>query len=143
MATKIVGELGGISGLREFLTEHKGAIEYDLNRNHWHLWDLGRTYGWGEFKSFIEWSPPVGESALWRSRKPRSWWVTPEIQFLASSRHVLELANWQRGGGKKAGPAPKPPKLPEDKQSVKPGTVTEKRKAQAEHLKRRRAQEER
>ena len=90
----------------------------------------------------MEWLPPTEESALWRSRKPQSWWVTPELRMLVSVLHVLSLANWQRGGGKKAGPVPKPMKLPEDKDiTVKSDAeLTERRQSQAEHLKRRRAQ---
>lgn len=60
--------------------------------------------------------------------------------------HVLELANWQRGGGRKGGgPKPKPIKLPVDREvTVKdPETLAEKRKEQAAHLKRRRAERKR
>lgn len=108
----------------------------------WRRRDIGRRLSWGDLRDFVEWLPPTGDSALWRSRKPKSWWVTPEVRYLASVQHVGELANWQRAGGKKAGPAPKPPKFPEDTElSVKSeGELSEKRRSQAEHLRRRRAQ---
>jgi hypothetical protein len=40
--------------------------------------------------------------------------VTPEIQMLAGLLYAAEGANWQRGGGQ--GTAPKPVKLPVDKE---------------------------
>jgi hypothetical protein len=135
-------QFGGIAGLRQLLDEHKGAINYDLQHIGKSVWDVGRTFGWSDFKDFVEWLPPTGDSALFRARNPQSWWVTPEVRSLTAVIHVLSLANWQRAGGKKAGPAPKPMNLPEDKPvSVKSGAeLLEKRRSQAEHLKRRRAQ---
>lgn len=59
------------------------------------------------------------------------------------SIHVLELANWQRGGGRKGGGTkPKPLKLPEERRvSVKTADeLREKRHRQAEHLRQRRQQ---
>lgn len=141
MAAEVAGVPGGISGLREFLKEHKGAINYDLQKTGRTVWDVGRTLGWADFKDFVEWLPPTGESALWRARKPQSWWVTPEIKFLTTAIHVLELANWQRGGGRKGGGVkPQPIRLPEDREvKIKdPETLAEKRRQQAEHLQRRR-----
>lgn len=144
MADTVAGFPGGISRLREFLKEHKGAINYDLQtKRGLTLRDVGRRIGWADFKDFVEWLPPTGDSAVWRSRKPQSWWVTPELRFLTTEIHVLELANWQRGGGRKGGgQKPKPIKLPEDREiAIKdPETLAEKRKQQAEHLKRRRAE---
>jgi len=105
--------------------------------------DIGRRLSWGDVKDFIGWLPPTGDSALWRSRKPQSWWVTPEIRFLTNQIYVLELANWQRGGGKKSrGKKPQPIKLPEDKDiSVKsPDELADRRKQQSAHLKHRRAE---
>lgn len=145
MAEEVQHDIGGISGLREFLREHTGAVNFDLMAKGYTVRDIGPRLSWSDFKDFIEWLPPTGESALWRARRPRSWWVTPEIQWLSSLVHVLELANWQRAGGKKAGPAPKPYKFPEDKDhKVKSDDqLLDKRKEQSEHLKRRRAQRSR
>lgn len=137
---------GGIVGLRKFIAEHKGAINFDLQtRLGRTLWDAGRTIGWSDLKDFIEHLPPQGDSALYRARNPKSWWVTPEIKHIAAVQYVLELANWQRGGGKKAGPQPKPVKFPEDT-VVKVNSseeLRERRKANSNHLKRRRAQRRR
>jgi hypothetical protein len=142
VAAEVAGFVGGISGLREFLKEHKGAINYDLQtKRGLTVWDVGRTFGWADFRDFVEWLPPTGESAVWRARKPQSWWVSPEIKFLTTAIHVLELANWQRGGGRKGGgQKPQPIRLPEDREvTVKnPEVLAEKRRAQAEHLQRRR-----
>lgn len=82
---------------------------------------------------------------MWRARKPNSWWVTPEYVAAKELQYVLELANWQRAGGKKAGAAPKPPKLPEDKEpKVKSAEeLAVNRRRQSEHLKRRRAERNR
>lgn len=111
----------------------------------WRRRDIGRRLSWSDLRDFVKWLPPTGDSALWRARKPQSWWVTPEYVAIRNLQYVGELANWQRGGGKKAGAAPKPPKFPEDKEiTVKSGDeLLEKRRAQAEHLKRRRAQNKR
>lgn len=146
MAVEVSGLTGGISGLQRFVTEHKGAISYDLQtRLGKSLWDVGRTLGWSDFRDFVENLPPNGyESALFRSTHPRSWWVTPEMKQFASIQYVLELANWQRGGGNK-GDKPKPPKFPEDRPvDVKSREeLAERRKANREHLRRRRAQRRR
>lgn len=141
MGDEVGHQSGGISGLRELLKEHKGAINSDLQRIGKTVWDVGRTFSWIDFRDFIEWLPPTGDSALFRARHPQSWWVTPEVRFLAMVVHVLQLANWQRAGGKKAGAAPKPVVLPEDKEiTVKTDEdLAEKRQSQAAHLKRRRA----
>jgi hypothetical protein len=52
----------------------------------------------------LQWLPPTGESALYRSTHPRSWWWTPEIDFHARELHALEGANWQRAKSKKNAP---------------------------------------
>lgn len=53
------------------------------------------------------------DSAYHRSTHPKTWWITPEVQFLSGILYALEGANWQRGGGK--GPQPKPTKFPSDR----------------------------
>jgi len=103
----------------------------------WHLWDVGRRLGWTEFRSFINGLPPTGESAFYRARKPKSWWRTPEIDFLASILYTGQVANRQRAD---RGPWPKMVKLPEDHDpAVKTAEeLAAKRKAQSEHIGRRR-----
>lgn len=133
---------GGIAGLRKFIAEHKGAINYELQtRLGYTLWDAGRTHGWRDLKDFVEQLPLNGDSALFRSCNPRSWWVTPEIKQIAAVQYVLELANWQRAGGKKVGAQPKPPKFPEDNavRQISSEELKEKRRSQREHLTRVRA----
>jgi hypothetical protein len=44
--------------------------------------------------------PPSGESAYFRARHPRSWWWTPDTDFLAAILCAVQGGNWQRGGGK-------------------------------------------
>lgn len=69
---------------------------------------------WTDLYNFLRWMCPSGESAYYRSRKPNSWWVTPELQMLAGVLYAVEGANWQRGGCQGSGP--KPVKFPEDKE---------------------------
>lgn len=77
---------------------------------------------------------------MWRARKPKSYWVTPEWVALKEVTHALELQMYQAGGGK--GKKPDPPKIPQDKEAqVKtPEQLRAARAVQREHLKRRRAQ---
>ena len=100
----------------------------------WRRSDIGRGLSWWEFKAFVENLPPTGQSAYFRSLKPRSWWVTPEYVALKQNTFAVELGNWQRSGGK-AGDKPKPPKFPEDRDmNVSREEIAEKRKAQSKHL---------
>jgi len=80
----------------------------------WTRSDIGRGVTWTEFYHFLRWLPPTVESAYYRSKKPNSWWVTPELHMLAGLLYAAEGANWQRGGCQ--GNAPKPTKFPEDKE---------------------------
>ena len=68
MAAVRVGILrsnGGITSLAAFVTEHDGAIEYDLlTRTGHELQDVGRTLSWGALASFVTNSD--GDSALAR-----------------------------------------------------------------------------
>lgn len=113
MANPIDGELGGIRSLLIELREHGEAINHDLISRGWTRADIGGRLTWRDLHQFLKWMPPVPESAYYRSRKPRSWWVTPQVQVLAGILYAVEGANWQRGGGQ--GKPPKPMKLPEDK----------------------------
>lgn len=102
--------------------------------------DIGSRLSWGDFKDFLENLPPNGESAYFRAIKPRSWWVTPEYVAMKHNTYAVELGNWQRAGGKKAGAQPKPPKFPEDsQQQISAEDFHERRTAQREHLARARA----
>lgn len=104
---------------------------------------MGRQLGWSELRTIVRWLPPTGDSAYFRSRKPRSWWKGPEHELLAGVLYAIECGNYQRGGCK--GTEPKPIKFPEDRDiRVKDSTeLAEKKRAQSEHLKRRREQKQR
>ncbi|AEK07767.1 tail assembly chaperone [Mycobacterium phage Avani] len=136
--------LGGIIGLSDLLDgEHGGAIRADLLARGWTIRDIGPRISWGDVRDLIAWLPPNGDSAYYRSLHPRSWWWTPLFDFLAMILVTLQGANWQRGGGK--GTRPKIQKRPSDKppavRSV--AELDEKKRAQADHIRRRRAQKQR
>ena len=114
MERRFHDHVGGIRGLLDELKAHGEAITHDLIRYGWLRTDVGRRMGWREFWHWLRWLPPTGECAYWRSKKPRSWWVTPDLQLLAGVLYAVEGANWQRGGGK--GSPPKPVKFPEDRE---------------------------
>lgn len=134
MADAEHGQLGGIRSLLIELREHGEAINYDLMSRGWTRADIGRKLTWRDLHHFLKWMPPDGSSAYYRSRKPRSWWVTPEMQLLAGVVYALEGANWQRGGCQ--GTAPKPIKFPDDKE---PGLKDlDELKARKEQIRRRR-----
>lgn len=114
MEEPVAGHVGGIRSLLIELREHGEAINFDLMGRGWTRADIGRRLTWRDFHHFLKWMPPIPESAYYRSRKPQSWWVTPELQILAGILFAAEGANWQRGGGQ--GKAPTPVKFPEDKQ---------------------------
>lgn len=88
----------------------------------------------------MTWLPPNGDSAYYRSLHPRSWWWTPLFDFLAMILVTLQGANWQRGRGK--GPRPKIQKRPSDKppQVRTVAELDEKKRAQSEHIRKRRAE---
>lgn len=95
------------------------------------LRDIGERLSWSELRAFINHLPPTGDSAVFRSEHPKSWWWTPELDFLASQLFALQIANWQRAGGKGAKPQPvkrpkDPPKL--DRAPKSPDELEEKRK---------------
>ncbi|QLF84238.1 tail assembly chaperone [Mycobacterium phage Soul22] len=136
--------LGGIVGLSDLLDgEHGGAIRADLLARGWTIRDIGTRLSWADVRDLITWLPPNGDSSYYRSLHPRSWWWTPLFDFLAMILVTLQGANWQRGGGK--GTRPKIQKRPSDKppavRSV--AELDEKKRAQAEHIRRRRAQKQR
>jgi hypothetical protein len=55
--------------------------------------------------------PPTADSAYFRALHPKSWWWTPQTDFLAEILAAVQGGNWQRGGGK--GPQPQPVKRPD------------------------------
>lgn len=112
MEGSVHGHAGGIRSLLIELREHGEAINFDLISRGWTRADIGRSLTWRDFHHFLKWMPPVPDSAYYRSRKPNSWWVTPDLQLLAGILYATEGANWQRGGGQ--GKAPTPVKFPED-----------------------------
>lgn len=127
-------------GLSKLLKERGAALNKDLMADGYLRSDIGGRLSWSDFKDFLENLPPTGESAYWRAIKPRSWWVTPEYVAIKHNTYAVELGNWQRAGGKKAGAQPKPPKFPEDKdQQITSEDFQERRQAQREHLAKARA----
>ncbi len=88
----------------------------------------------------MTWLPPTGDSAYYRSLHPRSWWWSPLFDFLAMILLTLQGANWQRGGGR--GSRPKIQKRPSDKVAPVKSVdeLDERKRKQAEHLRRRREQ---
>ena len=101
MGSGVEDHAGGIRGLRNLLTgEHSGAVVYDLLKAGWRESDIGTAaLSWSEFRDFVAWLPPTGESAFHRSKYPKSWWWTPEFDFLALQTYAALGANWQRAGG--------------------------------------------
>ena len=75
--------------------------------------DIGPDFTWNDLRDFVSHLPPSGESALFRVQHPKSWWWTPEIEFIAAVLTATQWGNWQRGGGK--GDKPKPVKRPKEK----------------------------
>lgn len=116
MAHAVHGDVGGIRSLLVELRQHGEAINHDLISRGWTRGDIGGRLGWRDLLQFLKWMPPVAESAYFRSRRPNSWWVTPQVQVLAGILYAAEGANWQRGGGQ--GKPPKPMKFPEDKNEI-------------------------
>jgi len=116
VAGAVHGVVGGIRSLIVELREHGEAINFDLMCRGWTRRDIGVRLSWRDFHHFLKWLPPTAESAYFRALRPKSWWVSPEMQLLAGIMYALEGANWQRGGGQ--GTAPKPMKFPDDKEPV-------------------------
>ena len=127
---------GGIVGLQRFVEEHAGALNYELIRIGLRLYDIGEKLTWPDLRDFIAGLPL--DSALHRELHPKSWWWTPDIDFMAAIVTTLQLANWQRSGGK--GQRPQPITKPRDTGRNAPKTMDEARarkKAQRDELARR------
>jgi hypothetical protein len=76
------------------------------------LADIGEQFTWLDLRDFVGNLPPSPDSAVYRAQYPKSWWWTPEFDFLAATLNALQWANWQRGSGK--GEKPKPVKRPKE-----------------------------
>jgi len=142
LAGTVHDQLGGIAGLDRLIDEFGEAIESDLIQVGLRVRDIGYELTWPEFKAFINNLEPSPRSALYRAQYPKSWWWTPEMDFLAAIAHAVQSANWQRGGGR--GPRPKPMKRPKEtrkqtSRSFDPKTADElaaRRQAMRERLRR-------
>lgn len=128
-------------GLSKLLKEHGAALNADLMDKGFTRSDIGFRLSWADFKDFVQHLSPTGLSAYYRELKPRSWWVTPEYVAIRENTYAVELGNWQRGGGKKGGAQPKPPKIPTDHdvQNISAEEVQDRRKAQSAQLAKARA----
>lgn len=70
-----------------------------------HLHDIGTTaLSWEEFEALVVHVPPTAESAIFRARYPKSWWWSPREDIAAYTLHAVQVANWQRSGGKSKQP---------------------------------------
>lgn len=97
-------------GLLDFLDEHERAVEYDCLRLGLRLRDLGsERFSWGDLLVIVEQAPQ--DSAVFRSFYPdEAMWGLRE-QLLAAAVDALNVANWQRGSGKRKDypkPIPRP-----------------------------------
>lgn len=82
------------------------------------------------------------DSALYRARHPRTWRWGLDIEFLSAILHVLQQANWQRGGGK--GNKPKPVRRPTDTKTLDAKIpMAERKRVMDDELARRRAARDR
>jgi hypothetical protein len=124
VAALVAGHRGGILSLLELIDEHGEALQYDLIERQLRLQDLGLPhFTWFDLKVLVRFLPP--SSALYRELQPEAeaWGLTE--QLLASATDALNLANWQRGGGKGARPKPiKRPGIDNGETSFGSGAVT-------------------
>lgn len=101
---------GGILGLFRLLTEHEGAIRYDLLSLGLRLDDLGtKRLTWVDLLAVLTNLPPGSAVARARHGEFATW--TAETHLLALIADVLRAANWQRAS---KGPRPKPVPRPKD-----------------------------
>jgi|688.fasta_scaffold407274_2 hypothetical protein len=95
-----------------------------MTRTAFRLSDLGEVFTWVDLRDFINHLPATQECALYRARFPKSWWWTPDMDFLSAILNTVQWANWQRGGNKSA-PKPKPIKRPKEAPKNGPKTSDE------------------
>lgn len=125
------GNPGGIIGLARFITDHSGAVEYDLmTRTAFCLDDLGGALSWGALRSFIFNIGP--DSALGRDLGKATGWES-QIKtnaILADIYDLLQVINTNLVGlanrgksKKKIKPYPRPGKG-DDKKRIGKGALT-------------------
>lgn len=96
--------------LLELLDEHAEPVTYDLLALGLRLRDLGTdALTWAELAAVVHQSP--SGSALDRARNPSHLWDLSHRQLLAAAADMLQVGNWQRGGGQ--GPQPTLISLPQ------------------------------
>lgn len=102
------GHVGGIASLRQLIGQHREALEYDLIALGLRLEWLGsEALSWRDLWVIVRQSPR--SSALMRAMHPESaeWGLSEQLQALLFD--ALQIANWQRAGGKRGDlPAPLP-----------------------------------
>ena len=80
-------------------------MRFDLLNRGYDIPDIGtERMPWDAFKAFVEWLPPVPETAFYRARYPESWNWSVNTELAALMLYALQGANWQRAGGE--GPKP-------------------------------------
>lgn len=110
MAGRQRRDAGGIQGLCELIDKHKEAVEFDLISLGLRLDDLGtQRLSWRDMLVITRRMPDG--SALDRAINPLTWrWGLAEY-LLAAIFDSSEVANWQRGDGRRHN-APKPTERP-------------------------------
>lgn len=110
MAGGFRGERGGIRGLRELISGHSSAIEYDLIKLGLRLDDLGGRLSWRDLKVVVDHLPP--ESALAASvQRAASPWSRTDL-LLGMLINQFEAYRWGKADPKKRGPFAPPIVLP-------------------------------
>lgn len=93
-------DLTDILGLVKFLDEYESAITYDCLVVGMRLRLLGtQSFSWGELLAIVQNSPR--NSALYRAQNPDEWMWDETNHLLAAIADGINIANWQRGEGKK------------------------------------------
>ncbi|MFD8618262.1 hypothetical protein [Streptomyces sp. NPDC059513] len=94
--------------LVNLIDEHEEALAYDCIALGLRLRDVGsEDFTWGDLWTIVLQSPR--SSALYRAMNPDEYAWGIEEQLLAAAVDALNVANWQRGQGKKKDfPAPIP-----------------------------------
>lgn len=117
---------GEILSLREFLTEHGEAVEYDLLTHGLDLRLLGTDrLTWRRLVVFVNQAATDERSALWRDLAgDNARWDT-YAQLLGVVAHATQVVAWQQTEDAKKKPFkhyPKPlgPKVPDESANTKP-----------------------
>lgn len=84
---------------------------------------IGESFTWNDLRDFVAHLPPMPDSALYRAQNPKSWWWTPEMDFLAAILNTGQWGNWQRGNGK--GDKPRAIKRPKEDPKKGPKSADE------------------